>query len=93
MHEVIVSEWINRVLPEPRTPAQEAMRQHSLNAHTPVEEVGKIAEAAQVSTLVLNHIVPGNARAEDLARAQHGFSGQVVIGEDLLQLGVGGNQH
>jgi ribonuclease BN (tRNA processing enzyme) len=67
VHEVIVSEWINRVLPEPRTPAQEAMRQHSLNAHTPVEEVGKIAEAAQVSILVLNHIVPGNARAEDLA--------------------------
>jgi ribonuclease BN (tRNA processing enzyme) len=93
VHEVIVSEWINRVLPEPRTPAQEAMWQHSLNAHTPVEEVGKIAETAQVSTLVLNHIVPGNARAEDLARAQHGFSGQVVIGEDLLQLGVGGNQH
>jgi ribonuclease BN (tRNA processing enzyme) len=90
--EVIVSERINRVLPEPRTPAQEAIRQHSLNAHTPVEEVGKIAEAAQASILVLNHIVPGNARAEDLARAQHGFSGQVVIGEDLLQLGVGGNQ-
>jgi ribonuclease BN (tRNA processing enzyme) len=93
VHEVIVSEWINRVLPEPRTSAQEAMRQHSLNAHTPVEEVGKIAEAAQVSTLVLNHIVPGNARAEDLAPAQHGFSGRVVIGEDLLQLGVGGNRH
>jgi ribonuclease BN (tRNA processing enzyme) len=90
VHEVIVSEWINRILPEPRTSAQEAMRQHSLNAHTPVEEVGKIAKAAQVSTLVLNHIVPGNARAEDLASAQHGFSGRVVIGEDLLQLGVGG---
>jgi len=59
VHEVIVSEWINRVLPEPRTAAQEAMRHDSLNAHTPVEEVGKIAEAAQVSTLVLNHIVPG----------------------------------
>jgi ribonuclease BN (tRNA processing enzyme) len=93
VHEVIVSEWINRVLPEPRTPGQEAMRQHSLNAHTPVEEVGKIAEAAQVSTLVLNHIVPGNAHAQDLAPAQYGFSGRVVIGEDLLQLGVGGNRH
>ena len=51
VHEVILPEWINRVLPEPRTPAQEAMRQHSLSAHTPVEEVGKIAEAAHVSTL------------------------------------------
>jgi ribonuclease BN (tRNA processing enzyme) len=93
VHEVIVSEWINQVLPDPRTPAQEAMRQHSLNAHTPVEEVGKIAEAAQASILVLNHIVPGNARADELAPAQRGFSGRVVIGEDLLQLGVGGTRH
>jgi ribonuclease BN (tRNA processing enzyme) len=93
VHEVIVSEWINRVLPEPRTAAQEAMRHDSLNAHTPVEEVGKIAEAAQVSTLVLNHIVPGNAHADDLAPAQRGFSGRLVIGEDLLQLGVGGIRH
>ena len=93
VHEVIVSEWIDQVLPDPRTPAQEAMRQHSLNAHTPVEEVGKIAEAAQVSILVLNHIVPGNARADELAPAQRGFSGRVVIGEDLLQLGVGGTRH
>ncbi len=93
VHEVIVSEWINRVLPEPHTAAQEAMRQHSFNAHTPVEEVGNIAEAAQVSTLVLNHIVPGNAHADDLAPAQRGFSGRLVIGEDLLQLGVDGFRH
>ena len=69
------------------------MRHHSLNAHTPVEQVGKIAEAAQVSTLVLNHIVPGNAREDDLAPAQRDFSGRLVIGEDLLQLGVGGVRH
>ena len=69
------------------------MRHDSLNAHTPVEEVGKIAEAAQVSTLVLNHIVPGNAHADDLAPAQRGFSGRLVIGEDLLQLGLGSIRH
>jgi hypothetical protein len=26
-------------------------------------QVGKVAESAGVSTLVLNHIIPGNARA------------------------------
>jgi ribonuclease BN (tRNA processing enzyme) len=68
------------------------LRQHLLSAHTPVEEVGKVAEAAGVSTLVLNHIVPGNARAEELMPAQRDFSGQLVIGEDLLQLGLGRHQ-
>ena len=88
VHEVIVSAWIDRVLPPPRNPAQEALRTHLLNAHTPVEKVGKLAELAGVSTLVLNHIVPGNARAEELAPAQQDFAGQLIIGEDLLQLGV-----
>ena len=70
VQEVIVSPWIDRVLPPPRNPAQEALRTHLLSAHTPVEKVGKIAESAGVSTLVLNHIVPGNVRAEELVPAQ-----------------------
>ena len=92
VHEVIVSGFIDQALPAPRTPAQESVRQHLLSAHTPVEEVGKVAEAAGVSTLVLNHIVPGNARTEELMPAQRDFSGQLVIGEDLLQLGLGRRQ-
>jgi ribonuclease BN (tRNA processing enzyme) len=88
VHEVIVSAWIDRTLPPPRNPAQEALRAHLLSAHTPVERVGKIAESAGVSTLVLNHIVPGNARADELIPAQLDFGGQLIIGEDLLQLGV-----
>jgi ribonuclease BN (tRNA processing enzyme) len=93
VHEVIVSAWIDRILPPPRSPAQEALRTHLLNAHTPVEQVGKIAESAGVTTLVLNHIVPGNARAEELVPAQRDFAGQLIIGEDLLQLGVRRARH
>ena len=92
-HRAVVESAPGSCPVQPRTAAQEAMRHDSLNAHTPVEEVGKIAEAAQVSTLVLNHIVPGNAHADDLAPAQRGFSGRLVIGEDLLQFGVGGIRH
>jgi ribonuclease BN (tRNA processing enzyme) len=88
VHEVIVSGWIDRLLPLPRSPAEEGLRQHLLSAHTSVDQVGKVAESAGVSTLVLSHIVPGNARAEELMPAQRDFSGQLVIGEDLLQLGV-----
>jgi ribonuclease BN (tRNA processing enzyme) len=46
VHEVIVSPWIDRVLPPPRNPAQEALRTHLLSAHKPVEKVGKVAESA-----------------------------------------------
>jgi ribonuclease BN (tRNA processing enzyme) len=93
VHEVIVMPWIDRVLPPPRNPAQEALRTHLLSAHTPVEKVGKVAESAGVSTLVLNHIVPGNARAEELVPAQQDFGGQLIIGEDLLQLGLRRARH
>jgi ribonuclease BN (tRNA processing enzyme) len=88
VHEVIVSEWIDRLLPLPRSPDEEARRHHLVTAHTTVEQVGKVAESAGVSTLVLSHIFPENAREEQLASAQRDFSGQLVIGEDLLQLGV-----
>ena len=93
VHEVIVSAWIERILPPPRNPAQEALRTHLVSAHTPVEQVGKIAESAGVATLVLNHFVPGNAKAEQLMSAQQDFAGQLVIGEDLLQLGVRRARH
>src|SRR5215469_2994493 len=86
VHEVIVSAWIDRSLPPPRNTAQEGLRTHLLSAHTPVETVGNIAQAAGVSTLLLNHIVPGNARAEELAPAQQDFAGLLVIGEELLRL-------
>jgi ribonuclease BN (tRNA processing enzyme) len=88
VHEVIVSSWIDRLFPSPRSLADEGLKQHLLSAHTAVDQVGKVAESAGVATLVLSHIVPGNARAEELLPAQRDFSGQLVVGEDLLQLGV-----
>lgn len=42
-----------------------------------------------VRTLVLNHIVPGNAPVGHLVKAKRNFSGELIIGEDLLQIGVG----
>jgi len=88
VHEVIVTDFVNRLFPEPRSTVEEGLRHHLLSAHTPVEQVGRIAEAAGVSTLVLSHIVPGNASADQLAPAQNGYSGKLVIGEDLMALDV-----
>jgi ribonuclease BN (tRNA processing enzyme) len=89
VHEVIVTSVVHGLFPAPRSVAQEGLMQHLLNAHTQVEEVGGIAEAAGVKKLVLSHIVPGNATREQLLPAGKGFSGELVIGRDLMQIGVG----
>jgi ribonuclease BN (tRNA processing enzyme) len=89
VHEVIVTSWVNGLYPPPRSAAEEGLLQHLLSAHTLVEEVGGIAETAGVKKLVLSHIVPGNATREQLLPAGKGFSGELVIGRDLMQIAVG----
>lgn len=62
---------------------------HILDSHTPVEDVSRVAAEAGVKTLVLNHFVPDNdPRAEPawLPAARSHFSGEVILGRDLLEL-------
>jgi ribonuclease BN (tRNA processing enzyme) len=90
VHEVIDTAWVNFKFgtnPPEGSPAY-ALRQHMLNSHTPVEEVGKVAESCGVKTLVLNHIVPGVMPASRLQQASNGFSGNLIIGEDLMQINL-----
>ena len=67
-----------------------ALRRHLLDSHSPVEEVGRIAAEANVRTLVLSHLVPGEAAAvadqawRDAARTH--FKGEVIVGEDLMEI-------
>jgi ribonuclease BN (tRNA processing enzyme) len=88
VHEVIVTKWVDQRVPQPRSAADEGLRNHLLSAHTPVEQVGKIAQAAGVSQLVLSHIVPAAGDDADLLPAQQGFDGKLTVGEDLLQIAV-----
>jgi ribonuclease BN (tRNA processing enzyme) len=63
--------------------------QHTRESHTSLEEVGKIASAAKVKTLVLSHIGPDHPDLTDeilRAGAAQNFSGQVIVGRDLLEL-------
>lgn len=89
VHEVIYGVAIERAAPKRRTPEQEAILRHVLGAHTTIEQVGPIAERAGVRTLVLNHFVPATTPPSRWLDAQQGFSGRVVVGRDLEQLGVG----
>ena len=64
------------------------LREHLLASHTTEEQVGAIARAAGVRTLVLTHFVPADSVPADSwreAAARH-FAGPIVVGEDLMEL-------
>jgi ribonuclease BN (tRNA processing enzyme) len=67
-----------------------AAMDHLQKSHTSVTDVGGVAEAAGVKTLVLSHLVPSAhslvSDARWRRRAQAGFSGRVIVGEDKLRL-------
>ena len=92
VHEVIDPAWLEMLFPPPTTPVQELLKEHLLTTHTTIDDVGTVAEMAGVRTLVLSHIVPGNAPRSHLLRAKRRFSGRLVIGADLMRFGVGRQQ-
>lgn len=89
VHEVIAEQWVQSLYPKPWTDNNIAQMNHLMTAHTLPEDCGKIAERAGVKTLVLSHIVPGFAPNRWLVPAKKRFSGKVVIGRDLMELGIG----
>lgn len=89
LHECIDMDWVNGLLGPDSPKPDPNLMQHMLAAHTAIEEVGPQAEKAGVNTLVLTHLVPGYTPEEKWRKAQIGFSGNLVIGEDLMHFGLG----
>ena len=89
VHEVIDTDWVDQLLPPPRTPAQEGLFRHLLGAHTATSQVAAVACAAEVGTLVLSHLVPGNGPPERWDRARGDFPGRFVVGRDLTVVDIG----
>ncbi|NCC25136.1 MAG: MBL fold metallo-hydrolase [Deltaproteobacteria bacterium] len=83
VHEVIDRVWIDYKFPEPSP-----LKTHMLEAHTAIDAVGAVAESCRVKTLVLNHIVPGDTPMPRLLEAGKNFSGRLIVGEDLMQIGI-----
>ena len=73
-----------------RLPNATRLREHLLASHTLPEDVGKIAAAAGVKTLVLSHFVPGDDQTitdeQWSADVRKHFKGRVVVGKDLLEI-------
>ena len=83
---------VHEALYLPGAPGAEgsALRKHIVDSHTTVEEAGRIAAEAGVTTLVLTHFVPSEdppvSDEQWLAGARTHFSGTIVVGRDLLEL-------
>jgi ribonuclease BN (tRNA processing enzyme) len=90
VHEVIDPAWIDATFGPPGTwdQATEALVTHLETAHTLIGDVGAVAQDAGVDKLVLSHIVPGNAPLAHLLGVK-GFEGELIIGQDLMQIPVG----
>ena len=88
VHEVLYGPALDELMK--RRPNAERLKASILSHHTLAEDVGRIAAAANVKTLVLNHFVPGDDKTltpevwSDAVRKT--FAGKIVVGKDLLEL-------
>lgn len=65
----------------------EVVRTHLMADHSPVEEVGRIAQEAGVKTLVLSHLTPAfDSITDDMWRAPaaRNFKGKIIVAHDLM---------
>lgn len=85
VHEVLYVPGIDRLMGTDSNARR--LRQHILDSHTSTEDVGRVAAAAGVKTLVLSHFVPGAdpSITDDrwLEGVRKHFAGEVVVGRDL----------
>jgi len=88
VHEVMDPAGIETIIG--RLPNATTLRQHLMASHTLVEEVGKVAAAAGVKTVVLSHLVPADdmsiTDAMWAAGVRKYFSGQIIVGRDLMEI-------
>jgi ribonuclease BN (tRNA processing enzyme) len=73
-----------------RVPSATRLRAHLLASHTSTEDVGRIAAQAQVKTLVLSHLVPGDDPSITDEQWTEGvrkyFKGPIIVGKDLMEI-------
>jgi len=62
---------------------------HLLHSHTTAEELGRVAAAAGVRTLVLSHLVPalpGITDAMWTEGVRRHFHGEIIVGRDMMEI-------
>jgi ribonuclease BN (tRNA processing enzyme) len=92
VHEVLYLPAVDQLVL--RTKNGATLKKHLLDSHTSAEDVGRIAAAAGVKTLVLSHIVPPPGDGLDvteeglIAGVRQTFSGKVIVARDLMELAL-----
>ncbi len=88
VHEVLHKPSLTRTMA--RVGHSEKLLEHIVGAHTTHVDVGRVAKAAGVKTLVLTHFVPSDdSLLTDeiwIGGAKTHFNGEVIAGKDLLEI-------
>jgi len=88
VHECLYIPAVDRLVAKTKNGA--TLKKHLLDSHTSTEDVGRIAAAAAVKTLVLSHFVPGDdpdVTDDDWTRdVKTNFKGRIVVAKDLMEL-------
>lgn len=87
VHEVMNLDVLDDLIAS--EPNAKSLRQHLLASHSTPEQVGRVATEAGVKTLVLSHYVPGGPVLTDqqwLEAVRPYFTGEIVVGQDLLTI-------
>ncbi len=87
VHEAIDMAVMDRMERLNHDPVQYKIAMHHMRAdHSPIEDVGRIAQEAGVKTLVLSHLTPSIGVPDETWRASAAkhFSGNIIVGHDLM---------
>lgn len=88
VHEAMLVEGVEAIVR--KTGLGDRLRAHILRSHTAVEDAARIAAAAGVGRLVLNHLIPVDDPAfgpqDWLARAAAVWDGPVSLGHDGMEV-------
>lgn len=89
MYVPALEDYIRGQIAKGRPVKFEPYMAHMKADHSPVEDVGRIAQEAGVKTLVLSHLTPAiDTIADDTWRAPAAkyFHGEIIVGKDLMVL-------
>ena len=88
VHSAVYVQALDRMIA--RVPNATSLKQSIIAHQTSVEDVGRVAQAAGVGTLVLSHLVPpDDPELTDqmwIDAARMHFKGRIVVGKDLLEI-------
>lgn len=87
VHEAMLERGVDKIVEI--TGNGDRLREHLLASHTMAPDAAKIAEAAGVKKLVLNHLIPADLPGFELSEwqdATKAFSGDTIISHDGLAI-------